>query len=259
MLNHSTEIEMEQDHSKRTKVDALVADGTLNASANKVRDPKFREGEFFDPRDLVQVKYEMLRRVLVENTSVTHASKEYGMSRPTYYQAKAHFSEEGIAGLAPKKRGPRGPHKLDNEVLIFLKRQLVLGQPIRARELARRVQEELGIHLHPRTIERALAGKKKLGLSAEDTQNKPVAESAASRYETLRMAALGEPVPPEGRSGLVVFLRRGMWGWTRALPAQITPQQRPPSTSPTSTEPHQRKAAIQLLATIAAPNKWSAQ
>ena len=151
---------MAQDHSKRSKVDALLEEGTLNALAEKVRDPKFQEGEFFDPRDVVQVKYEMLRRVLVENISVTHASAEYGVSRPTYYQAKAHFSEAGIAGLAPKKRGPRGPHKLDSEVLAFLKRQLIAGEPIRARELATLVREEFGLHLHPRTIERALAGKK---------------------------------------------------------------------------------------------------
>ena len=85
----------------------------------------------------MQVKYEMLRRVSVENASVTDATAEYGVSRPTYYQAKASFDEAGIAGLVPKKRGPRGPHKLQGEVLAFLEKQLVPGEPIRARELAR--------------------------------------------------------------------------------------------------------------------------
>jgi hypothetical protein len=77
-----------------------------------VRDPKFRAYDFFDPRDLVQVKYELLRRVSLEHASVTDATAEYGVSRPTYYQAKAHFATAGIAGLVPRKRGPRGPHKL---------------------------------------------------------------------------------------------------------------------------------------------------
>ena len=106
---------------KRSKADALREEGTLNPAPEKVRDPKFQEGEFFDPRDVVQVKYEMLRRVSVEKASVTDATDEYGVSRPTYYQAKANFDEAGIAGLVPKKRGPRGPHKIQGEVLAFLR------------------------------------------------------------------------------------------------------------------------------------------
>jgi transposase len=145
---------------KRAKADFLLEEGTLNPSPAKVRDPKFREGDFFDPRDVVQVKYEMLRRVSVENTSVTDASDEYGVSRPTYYQVRADFDQAGIAGLVPKKRGPRGPHKIQGEVLAFLRTQLVPGEPIRARDLAKLIQREFDLDVHPRTIERALSGKK---------------------------------------------------------------------------------------------------
>jgi len=144
----------------RSKADALREEGTLNSSPEKVSDPKFQAGEFFDPLDVVQVKYEMLRRVFVENASVTDASDEYGVSRPTYYQARANFDEVGIAGLVPKKRGPRGPHKLGGEVLAFLERQVIPGQPIRARELAKLLQQEFDLDVHPRTIERALSVKK---------------------------------------------------------------------------------------------------
>jgi transposase len=115
-----------------------------------------------DPRDVVQVKYEMLRRVSVENTSVTDVSDQYGVSRPTFYQAKADFDEGGIAGLVPQKRGPHGPHKIQSEVLAFLIAQLSPGEPIRARELTKLVQKEFGINVHPRTIERAVGGKKTL-------------------------------------------------------------------------------------------------
>jgi transposase len=140
----------------RKKADVLLEEGTLNPAPEKVRDPKFRESEFFDPRDAVQVKYEMLRRVSVENASVTEASDEYGVSRPTYYQTKASFDEAGIAGLVPKKRGPRGPHKIQGEVLAFLKTRLVTGEPIRARELANLIRNEFDLDVHPRTIERAV-------------------------------------------------------------------------------------------------------
>ncbi len=142
------------------KAAALARDGTLNSSPEKVTDPKFREGEFFDPRDAVQVKYELLRRVSVENVSVTDATVEYGVSRPTYYQAKANFDGAGLAGLVPKKRGPRGPHKLQGEIMAFVEKRHVPGEPIRARELADLIREEFSIDVHPRTIERALGGKK---------------------------------------------------------------------------------------------------
>jgi transposase len=132
----------------------------LNLSPEKVSDPKFQVGEFFDPRDLVQVRYEMLRRVSVDNLSVTRATVEYGVSRPTYYQAKASFDETGVAGLVPKKRGPRGPHKLQGEILAFVEKRVGPGEPIRARELARLVRQEFSVEVHPRTIERALGGKK---------------------------------------------------------------------------------------------------
>jgi transposase len=142
--------------SMRSKTEALIEEGTLNTTPGKVRDPKFKDSEFFDPQDVVQVRYEMLRRVSIDKVTVAEASEEYGVSRPTYYQAKANFDAAGIAGLVPAKRGPRGPHKIGEDVLTFLRAKLVPGEPVRARELARMIREELDIELHPRTIERAL-------------------------------------------------------------------------------------------------------
>jgi transposase len=124
-----------------------------------VHDAKFRDSEFFDPHDVVQVKYEMLRRVSVENASVSNTTEEYGVSRPTYYQTKASFDEAGIAGLVPKKRGPRSPHKLQGKALAFIREQLVAGEPIRARELAKLIHQRFGLDVHPRTIERAVLKK----------------------------------------------------------------------------------------------------
>jgi transposase len=144
------------------KVKALLEEGTLHPAPEQVRDPKFREHDFFDPRDLVQVKYEMLRRVSIERASVTDTTEEYGVSRPTYYQTKANFDKAGVAGLVPHKRGPRGPHKLQGEALAFVEQHLVAGEPVRARALAKLLREQFDLTLHPRTIERAVAGKKTL-------------------------------------------------------------------------------------------------
>lgn len=87
---------------KRTKVRALLEEGTLNSAPEKVLDAKFHDSEFFDPHDTVQVKYEMLRRVSVEKASVVSATEEYGVSRPTYYQTKAGFEEAGSPVWRPR-------------------------------------------------------------------------------------------------------------------------------------------------------------
>ena len=157
-----------RDDRRDPKSEALLKEGTLNPSPDRVGDPTFQGSEFFDQRDLVQVRYEMLRRVSVENLSVTQVTAEYGISRPTFYQARASFDAAGVAGLVPKKRGPRGPHKLQGDILAFVEKRVVEGIPIRARELATLVRQEFSVKVHPRTIERAFAGTRtpQPGLSA---------------------------------------------------------------------------------------------
>src|SRR5260370_13951618 len=94
------------------KVDALRADGTLNRHADEVTDPVFVAHEFFDARDVVQVKYEMLRRVEVDAQAVAPTAAAFHLSRPSFYQAQRAFQQQGLGGLLPQKRGPRGGHKL---------------------------------------------------------------------------------------------------------------------------------------------------
>lgn len=146
-----------------SKSQTLREEGTLNPRPEGVVVPIFRENEFFDARDLVQVKYEMLRRVREDDVSVTQAAAEFGFSRPTFYEAQKSYDHGGIAALVPKKRGPRGPHKLRPEVVDFLRARVQSGAPIRARFLAREVAQTFGLELHPRTIERALGSEKKSG------------------------------------------------------------------------------------------------
>ena len=72
-----------------------------------------------------------------------------------------------------------------------------------------------------------------------------------SQYETLRRAALGEALPPEARSGLTLFLYRGMWGWARTLPTASASRRPPSTTSTCPTEPCERNTVIQLFAALA--------
>lgn len=72
-----------------------------------------------------------------------------------------------------------------------------------------------------------------------------------SQYETLRRAALGEALLPQARSGLAVFLYRGMWGWATTLSAPAFSKLSLPEAQPTPSDYSSHIAVIQLLATLA--------
>ena len=150
---------MAKRHDAKRRV--LQEQGTLNSDPAAIHDTLFCTHEFFDPRDLVQVKYEMLRRVEVDKDSVSQSAATFGFSRPTYYQTQAEFQRGGLFGLVPRKRGPRHPHKLTSEVLEFLLQQREEEPRPTWKELARRVQERFELNIHPGTIARALKGKEK--------------------------------------------------------------------------------------------------
>ena len=139
----------------------LQEQGTLNPDPRAVRDTLFRAHEFFDPRDLVQVKYEMVRRVRLEGHTVTAAALAFGFSRLSFYHARATLEREGLGGLVPKKRGPKGPHKLTEEIIAFLARTRIDDPSIGSAELTKRVKKTFSLRIHPRTIERALARREK--------------------------------------------------------------------------------------------------
>jgi len=142
-------------------VDALRADGTLNRHADHVTDPLFAVHDFFDARDLVQVKYEMLRRVTVEAQAVAPTAVAFHFSRPSFYQAQRAFQRRGLAGLLPEKRGPRGGHKLTAPIVAFLDQVRAEDASLRPADLVQRVAQRFGIRVHPRSIERVLARQEK--------------------------------------------------------------------------------------------------
>jgi transposase len=143
------------------KAQALRAAGALNTQAAAVSDPAFRTHPFFDARDLVQVKYEMLRRVQVDGQSVTQTTSSFGFSRPVFYAAQAALARGGLPALVPQRPGPRRRHKLHPEILQFLQQVRIDEPSARFGELAERVEARFGVRLHPRTIERVLGPRPK--------------------------------------------------------------------------------------------------
>ena len=152
---------MTKKHAGADKHAVLREAGALNPRPETVADEIFQLGSFFDARDIVQVKYEMLRRVHKDGLTVTRAAEAFGFSRPVFYQARALFAKGGLPGLLPQRRGPHGPHKLGGAVLDFLEEAMRNGHASRASDLARLVKERFGFSVHPRSIERVLKRREK--------------------------------------------------------------------------------------------------
>ena len=143
------------------KQKALRQHGTLNPRPEDVRHPLFRDSKFFDPEDMIQVKYEMLRQVHVDNQPVSQAAHDFGFSRPSFYQANATFEQAGLSGLVPLKRGPRRGHKLTPEVMEFLVAKRKAEPTLSLAQLAGLLKTDFNVQVHPRSIERQLLREKK--------------------------------------------------------------------------------------------------
>jgi transposase len=139
------------------KETALAAARCLNPRPEQVTDPEFLASDFFDARDAVQVKYEMVRKVKAGGAPVTQAAAAFGYSRPSYYAAAAALEQSGLEGLAPARPGPRGGHKLTEEILAWAEQQLAGDPALRPAQLAAPIEASFGVRAHPRSIERALA------------------------------------------------------------------------------------------------------
>jgi transposase len=139
------------------KVGVLREERSLNPRPEAVRDPAFAGSDFLDARDMVQVKYEMVRRVRVDGDAVSRAAAEFGFSRPSFYEAASAIDAGGLAALVPARPGPRRAHKMSEEVVAFARQQLEAGSALRAAELVGPIEERFGVRVHPRSVERALA------------------------------------------------------------------------------------------------------
>ena len=140
------------------KVEALTVSRTLNPRPLAVTDPVFVAGEFFDARDLLQVKYEMVRQVETEHVPVAAAA--FGFSRQSVYTAREALARGGMAALVPGKPGPKGGHKLTEAVLDHLVQMLAGDPDMTSKQLAAVVAEQFGITVHSRSVERALARRR---------------------------------------------------------------------------------------------------
>lgn len=145
--------------------------GALHPHPEAVKDEAFQSHEFFDPRDLVQVRYEMLRRHRVDGRPVTEVADTFGVSRQAFYKTDSAFKTQGAPGLLPRRRGPKRAHKCTDEILDFVERW-GSTESAEVRETAvQAVQSRFGVTINSRSIERALARRKKKQRTKRERKN----------------------------------------------------------------------------------------
>lgn len=168
---------MASNRTSDTKNATLRNHHALNPHPENVTDELFTQLEFFDPSDLVQVKYEMLRRVWKDEWPVARAARTFGFSRNAFYKAQAAFEREGITGLLRQRPGPRAAHKLTDRVMAFIEEAQAQDASLRAAELQQLIHEHFRLSIHRRSIERALKRRKKKGSRQSGKRSSPGART----------------------------------------------------------------------------------
>ena len=89
------------------KTRALAASRTLNPRPEKVTDPAFAPGSFFDPADLVQVKYEMVRRSEIDGLPAATAAAAFGSPASRCIRPSRHWPSRAWPGSSRPGPAPR--------------------------------------------------------------------------------------------------------------------------------------------------------
>ncbi|MFR0355292.1 hypothetical protein [Streptomyces sediminimaris] len=129
----------------------LESSGLLHARPEAVSAPLFASGGFFLAQDKVQVKYEMLRAHTVEGVPAAAAAVGHGYLRSGFYLVSAAFERAGMPGLLDRPPGRRGPLKITEEIVVFVR---TAPADVSGAVLAGEVERRFGVSLHRRTVER---------------------------------------------------------------------------------------------------------
>ena len=142
-----------------SKQDILIENGTFNKNHARVTEPRFISDDFYDPQDLAQVKYEMLRTARETGRNIEEITGSFGFSRAGFYKIKKSFEEEGASAFASNKTGPRGAWKLTEETRLFIDAYLSEHPNARTEDIVDVLGEERGLEISKRTVERYRSGK----------------------------------------------------------------------------------------------------
>ena len=144
------------------KVEHLRATHTYNEQHDKVTDELFANSELFDPRDLLQVRYEIVRAV-GRGESPEKVAARFGVSGMTARRYAGRMGEGGLSALLPARKGPGGPRALGAAGEEFVD-AYVEGHPgASGREVHEALEAALAPGVSQRTVERRIALTKAAG------------------------------------------------------------------------------------------------
>ncbi len=150
------------------KAEFLKKEGMLNSKPERVLHPLFQNQAFFDPLDLLQVRYEMLRSARAEELTVTEACHLFGFSREYFYRLERDFMSSGYTGLLGSTRGRRPLVALNQEIVNFIIHRKMSEPRLTGEELRQELKDIYQVDCSRRTVERIIEklqlGKKGLHL-----------------------------------------------------------------------------------------------
>ena len=107
------------------------------------------------------MRYEMVRRHQIDGIAISEAAAAFGVTRPTFYKAQSALQAGGLVGLLPGRRGPKAGHKVSAEVIAFVTDLRAERPEVMTSQCVDAIESRFGITVHRRSLERALARKKK--------------------------------------------------------------------------------------------------
>ncbi len=152
------------------KAKFLQKEGLINPKPERVTYPLFQTHDFFDPLDLPQVRYEMLRIARVEEAAVSEACRLFGFSREYFYRLERDFMSRGYGGLLGSPRGRRPLVALNQELINFIIHRKMTDPHLTGEDLRQELKRVYQVDCSRRTVERIVEklqlGKKGLRISS---------------------------------------------------------------------------------------------
>ncbi len=119
---------------------------------------------FFKKEDTAVTKYEMLRMEATAKKPVTQVCKEFSYTRKIFYDAKARYEKEGMAGLLGRVPGPKNPLKVTDQIedlVLSIKRERLNDPKFKNSHLYELLKEEctakgIPLSISQKTVDRIL-------------------------------------------------------------------------------------------------------
>ncbi len=144
-----------------SKKSFLEQEGLLNPKPERITQPLFEKLDFFDPLDLPQVRYEMIRTARVDNVAVAKTCRMFGFSREYFYKLERDFMARGYVALLGSTIGRRPIIALNQEILNFIVHRKLEEPKVSGEGLRQEIKKKYRVDCSRRTVERIV---EKLGL-----------------------------------------------------------------------------------------------